>query len=199
MRHARLLPLLAAALTMAACGPTAEEAALRNIMTRVSIRKYEQRPVEAEKVEKLLRGGMAAPTSHNRQPWHFVVLSDTAIIRRYAAGSGHHAEMIAQTPLHIFVCGDTTRMSEGAGRDFWVLDASAASENILLAAHAMGLGAVWLSVYPMQKKIEGVSRKLHLGGELIPLCDICVGYPAESPEPKDKWDPGKVTTNPEVY
>lgn len=199
MRHAKPLALLAAALTLAACGPTAEEAALRNIMTRVSIRKYEQRPVEAEKVERLLRAGMAAPTSRNRQPWHFVVLSDTAIIRRYAAGSGHHSEMIAQTPLHIFVCGDTTRMSEGAGRDFWIQDVSAASENILLAAHAMGLGAVWLSVYPMQQKMESVSRKLHLGGELIPLCDICVGYPAESPEPKDKWDPGKVTTNPEVY
>lgn len=90
-------------------------------------------------------------------------------------------------------------MGAGAGRDFWALDVSAAPENILQAAHAMGLGAAWLSVYPMQKKVESVSRKLHMGGELIPLCDICVGYPAESPEPKDKRGPGKETTNPEVY
>ena len=136
---------------------------------------------------------MAAPSARDRRPWHFVVLNDTADIHAYAATMKHHGEMVAQTPLVIYACGDTTMMMPGQARDFWVEDVSCASENILLAAHAMGLGAVWTSVYPEARKVKGVSQALHLPGNLIPLNCILIGYPDEAPQPKDKWDEDKIT------
>ena len=166
---------------------------MNNILTRTSIRKFEQRPVEQSKVLALLRAGMAAPTARDRRPWHFVVLNDTADIHAYAATMKHHGEMVAQTPLVIYACGDTTMMMPRQARDFWVEDVSCASENILLAAHAMGLGAVWTSVYPEARKVKGVSQALHLPGNLIPLNCILIGYPDEAPQPKDKWDEDKIT------
>ena len=166
---------------------------MNNILTRTSIRKFQQRPVEQSKVLALLRAGMAAPSARDRRPWHFVVLNDTADIHAYAATMKHHGEMVAQTPLVIYACGDTTMMMPGQARDFWVEDVSCASENILLAAHAMGLGAVWTSVYPETRKVKGVSQALHLPGNLIPLNCILIGYPDEAPQPKDKWDEDKIT------
>lgn len=166
---------------------------MNNILTRTSIRKFQQRPVEQSKVLALLRAGMAAPSARDRRPWHFVVLNDTADIHAYAATMKHHGEMVAQTPLVIYACGDTTMMMPGQARDFWVEDVSCASENILLAAHAMGLGAVWTSVYPEARKVKGVSQALHLPGNLIPLNCILIGYPDEAPQPKDKWNEDKIT------
>lgn len=97
------------------------------------------------------------------------------------------------TPLFIFVCADTTRMAEGQGKELWIQDLSAISENILLAAHAMGLGACWTTIYPIQKKVNGISRTLNLPGNLIPLNGIIIGYPDEPEQPKDKWDTKKIT------
>ncbi|MBM6992620.1 MAG: nitroreductase family protein [Prevotella sp.] len=172
----------------------AEEAVLSNIMTRTSIRKYQQRPVETDKQEKLLRAAMASPSSRNMQPWHFVVLNDEQNISQLAAGLRNN-EMIKGAPLAIIVCGDTTRMQSGQARDFWIEDVSAASENILLAAHAMGLGAVWTSVYPVMGKVKGFTHALKLPGNLIPFNCILIGYPAEQPEVQDKWDTHKITYN----
>lgn len=169
------------------------EAALQNIMTRTSVRQFKQQPVEDAKIEALLRAGMASPTSGDMQPWHFVVLKEKKDIERYAASNKYHAEDIKKTPLFIFVCADTTRMTEGQGRELWVQDLSAASENILLAAHAMGLGACWTTIYPIQKKVAGISRTLKLPGNLIPLNGIIIGYPDEPLQPKDKWDEKKIT------
>ncbi len=169
------------------------EAVLQNIMTRTSVRKFKQQPVEDAKIEALLRAGMASPTSGDMQPWHFVVLKDKKDIEQYAASNKYHAEDIKKTPLFIFVCADTTRMAEGQGRELWVQDLSAVSENILLAAHAMGLGACWTTIYPIQKKVMGISRTLKLPANLIPLNGIIIGYPDEPLQPKDKWDEKKIT------
>lgn len=168
-------------------------AAIQNIMTRTSVRKLKQQPVEDAKIEQLLRAGMAAPTADDRQPWHFVVLKDSKDIERYAASNSRHADDIRRTPLFIFVCADTTRMAEGMGRDLWIQDCSAVSENILLAANALGLGACWTTIYPIQKKVVGISRTLKLPGNLIPLNAIIIGYPDEPLQPKNKWDEQKIT------
>lgn len=173
--------------------PNDSAVVMNNILTRTSIRKFQQRPVEKAKVLALLKAGMAAPTARDLRPWHFVVLSDTADIHAYASTMKHHGEMIAQSPVVIYACGDTTRMMEGQARDFWVEDVSCASENILLAAHVMGLGAVWTSVYPEMRKVNGVSKALGLPANLVPLNCILVGYPDEAPEPKDKWDESNIT------
>ena len=84
-------------------------------------------------------------------------------------------------------------MAEGQGKELWVQDLSAVSENILLAAHAMGLGACWTTIYPIQKKVNGISRTLNLPGNLIPLNGIIIGYPDEPEQPQDKWDTKKIT------
>lgn len=184
---------LPACITEATKGDAAAQAALQNIMTRTSVRHFKQQSVEDSKIETLLRAGMAAPTSGNMQPWHLVVLKDQKDIEAYAATNRYHADDIRKTPLFIFVCADTTRMTEGQGRELWVQDLSAVSENILLAAHAMGLGACWTTVYPIEKKVKGISRALHLPGNIIPLNGIIIGYPDEPLQPKDKWDPKKIT------
>ncbi len=191
----KLKTMLVAAMAAAsfASANAQTELVLQNIMTRTSVRKFKQQPVEDDKIETLLRAGMAAPTSGDMQPWHFVILKEKKDIEKYAASNKYHAEDIRKTPLFIFVCADTTRMTEGQGRELWVQDLSAASENILLAAHALGLGACWTTVYPIQKKVQSISRTLKLPANLIPLNGIIIGYPDEPLQPKDKWDEKKIT------
>ncbi|MBR4572070.1 MAG: nitroreductase family protein [Prevotella sp.] len=168
------------------------EVILGSIMTRTSVRRYTDQPVTKETVEKLLRAGMAAPTAVNKQPWHFVAITSREKLDELA-GTGRNGGMLRQAPLAIVVCGDMDKALTGKGQDFWIQDCSAATENILLAAHALGLGAVWTGVYPMDERVAEVSKVLALPQNLVPLCTIIIGYPAEQPKPKDKWKPENVT------
>ena len=172
----------------------AEQAVLDNIATRTSIRDYEARPVEKEKIEKMLRAAMAAPTAMNKQPWHFVVVDQRNVLDALA-GANPYAKMLKKAPLAIVVCGNTDKMIEGGGRDFWIQDASAATENLLLAAHAMGLGAVWTGAYPSEERCISISKVLSLSDNLIPLNMIVVGYPAEQPQPKQKFKEENISYN----
>lgn len=171
---------------------TQEQAVLDNIATRTSIRDYEARPVEKEKVEKMLRAAMAAPTAMNKQPWHFVVVDQRSMLDSLAAANPN-AKMLLKAPLAIVVCGDMDKVIEGGGRDFWIQDASAATENLLLAAHAMGLGAVWTGAYPSEERSKAISATLSLPDNLVPLNMIVIGYPAEHPQPKDKFKEENIT------
>lgn len=172
----------------------AEQAVLDNIATRTSIRDYEARKVEKEKIEKMLRAAMAAPTAMNKQPWHFVVVDKRDVLDALAEVNPY-AKMLKKAPLAIVVCGDTDKMIEGGGRDFWIQDASAATENLLLAAHAMGLGAVWTGAYPSEERCKGISGALSLSDNLIPLNMIVIGYPAENPQPKEKFKEENISYN----
>lgn len=168
--------------------------AIETIMTRTSIRSFTDRQVSADTIEMLLRAGMAAPTAVNKQPWHFVVINDRAVMDSLG-GNGRQSQMWKESPLAIVVCGDMEKALEGPAQDFWVQDCSAATENILLAAHALGLGAVWTGCYPMEERMANVSQVLNLPETVIPLCVIVMGYPNENPDPKDKWKPENVTYN----
>lgn len=186
------LMLLGATMTKAATDGDGNEA-LNCIMTRTSIRQYQDRPVEQEKVEQLLRAAMAAPTAVNKQPWHFYVLNTKEAINRLADASQRGGDMVRSAALVIVVCGDMDKALEGKAREYWIQDTSAATENLLLAAHALGLGAVWTGVYPMKERVEMTTKVLNLPENLVPLCTILIGYPAENPTPKDKWKPENVT------
>lgn len=186
------LMLFGASMTKAATDGDGNEA-LNCIMTRTSIRQYQDRPVEQEKVEQLLRAAMAAPTAVNKQPWHFYVLNTKEAINRLADASQRGSDMVRSAALVIVVCGDMDKALEGKAREYWIQDTSAATENLLLAAHALGLGAVWTGVYPMKERVEMTTKVLSLPENLVPLCTILIGYPAESPTPKDKWKPENVT------
>lgn len=163
-------------------------AAMENIMTRTSIRDYEDRAVEDDKLELILRAAMAAPSAGNKQPWRFVVVKDKAVLSALSA-KFQTMKMVEKAPLAVVVCGDTTQIFPGEGRDYWVEDASAATENLLLAAHAQGLGAVWCGVYPLSERVRYVQELLQLPDHIVPLNVVPMGYPAEDPAPKDKWNP----------
>ena len=200
----KILSVLAGLVTMTACNstePKAESAAntdgkaiVENIMTRTSIRNYTDQAISPDTIETLLRAGMAAPTAVNKQPWHFVAVTDKENLSGLATANPN-AGMAAKAPLAIVVCGDMTKALEGGGRAFWIQDCSAATENILLAAHALGLGAVWTGTYPNEERVTAVSEVLKLPEYIIPLCTIVIGHPAESPAPKDKWKPEIVSYN----
>ena len=171
-----------------------KNAAIETIMTRTSIRSYTDHTVSADTVEMLLRAGMAAPTAVNAQPWHFVVINERAKLDELA-GTNRHGDMLRQAPLAIVVCGNMEKAMQGPGQAFWIQDCSAATENILLAAHALGLGAVWTGCYPMEERVAAVSEVLGLPETIVPLCVIVMGYPNENPQPKDKWKPENVSYN----
>ena len=171
-----------------------KNAAIETIMTRTSIRSFTDQAVADETVETLLRAGMAAPTAVNAQPWHFVVVNERAKLDELA-GTNRHGNMLREAPLAIVVCGNMEKAMKGPAQAFWVQDCSAATENILLAAHALGLGAVWTGCYPMEERMTQVSQVLGLPETIVPLCVIVMGYPNENPQPKDKWKPENVSYN----
>ena len=171
-----------------------KNAAIENIMTRTSVRKFKDQPVEAEKVETMLRAAMAAPTAMNKQPWHFVVVNDREALSRLA-GEGGRGNMVRTAPLAIVVCGDLTKAADGERQQFWIQDASAAAENLLLAAHAVGLGAVWTSAWPNAQKCRHIQEALSLPENIMPLNITVIGYADEQPEPKNKWKPENVSYN----
>ena len=174
--------------------PADDSGAYQTILSRTSVRAYTDQKVEKAKIEKLLRAAMAAPTAVNKQAWHFVVIEDKHILEQIAEEIPT-AKMAARAPLAITVCGDMKKALDGEGRDFWVQDASAATENLLLTAHAMGLGAVWTGVYPIKDKVEATRALLKLPETIVPLGTIVIGYPKEKPLPKDKWKPENVSYN----
>ena len=169
------------------------DAAIENIMTRTSIRQFKDQPVEQEKIDIMLKAAMAAPTAVNLQPWHFIVINDKKVIGQLAGGQPTNA------PLMIAVCGDTnkTTMPDGKGKlpDFWVQDVSAATENLLLAAHALELGAVWTGVYPIMERTAEVANVLNCPQNIVPLAVVRIGYPDEAPTPKDKFKVENVSYN----
>lgn len=171
-----------------------QKSTIEDIMTRTSVRAYSDKEVESEKVDTLLRAAMAAPTAGNKQPWRFVVINDKAILDSISENF-HTMTMAKDASVAVIMCGDVTATFDGDGRDYWIQDVSAASENLLLAAHAMGLGAVWCGIYPQMSRVEHFSKMLSLPQEVIPMACICVGYPLGETTPKDKWKPEYIHYN----
>ncbi len=169
------------------------QAAIENIMTRTSIRKYKDQPIEQEKIDIMLKAAMAAPTAVNMQPWHFIVIDDKKTIDLLSGQQPTNA------PLLIAVCGDTnkTTMPDGKGKlpDFWIQDVSAATENLLLAAHALGLGAVWTGVYPVMERTAEIANVLNCPNNIVPVVVVRIGYPDECPQPKNKFNEENISYN----
>lgn len=164
------------------------KAVLENIAARKSVRKYLKKEVEEEKITAMLKAGMAAPSGMDRRPWEFVVVTDRAALDSMAAGLPY-AKMLTQAPMAIVVCGDSTRSS------YWYVDCSAVTQNILLAAEALGLGAVWTAAYPYEDRIGIVRKYTNMPEQIVPLCIIPVGYPDGPQKAKDKYDESKIHRN----
>jgi nitroreductase len=159
--------------------------ALTAIHTRRSIRQFADAPVTDEQLETLLRAAMAAPSAGNQQSWRFVVVRDEATRMRLAEATPY-ASPVARAPLGIVVLGDT-RGNKHPG--YWVQDCSAAVENLLLAAHAIGLGAVWIGVHPVEERENNVREIVGTPQGVVPLCLIAVGVPANPGPEVDRFKP----------
>lgn len=173
---------------------TPEQIVLENIASRASIRAYTSDTVEQTKIDQLLRAAMAAPSAVNKQPWHFIVVTDKELLSRLATAAPN-ARMAAQAPLAIVVCGDMDKTLEGEAKEYWTQDAAAATQNILLAAHAMGLGAVWTGFYPVMERCEKARQLLQIPDQYMPFCTIVIGYPDERPAAKNKFKTENISYN----
>jgi len=164
--------------------------ALEAILTRRSVRKYTEKPVSDETVRKLLEAAMAAPSAHNRQPWHFIVVRDRATLSKIP-GYHQYSKMLETAALAIVVCGDN-KVQE---TDFWIEDCSAATENMLIAANAMGLGAVWLGVHPSKQLMEDTRKLFGIPDHVNPLCIVSLGYALEQKPPRQNYNAERIHNN----
>ena len=161
------------------------------IKGRRSIRRYEHRPVPEELVTQLLEAAMAAPSASNETPWHFILVTRRDLLDQLAERHPY-ARMLTDAPLCIVPCGDLTLVPEGLSGEFWIQDLSAATQNLLLAATALGLGAVWCGVHPRPERVDMVREVLSIPQRAVPLCLIPVGFPAEDKPPRTQYDPERV-------
>ena len=193
----KVLTWALAAIVLAGCAKqpkVMENEAINNIMTRVSVREFTGEKISEAQLDTLLRAAMAAPSAINKQPWAFIVVTDEAKVAAlgealpYSRCSNHPA-------VAIIPCGDLSKAIEGEMGAFWINDVSAATENLLLAALAMGLGAVWTGLHPDMNRAKMVQDMLGVPEHIIPLCVVPVGIPAEQPAVKDKYKPENIHYN----
>lgn len=164
-----------------------------NLFARRSIRRYTGQEVTPEEIEVLLRAAMAAPSAGNRKPWHFVVVDEREILG--ALADAHpYARMLHEAPVCVVPCGEPDLGASGK-KGYWIQDLSAATENILLAAVGLGLGAVWCGVFPVQERVKATQRILGLPEHIVPLAYIAVGHPAEKKPPRTQYDATRVHVN----
>ncbi|MDA3954963.1 MAG: nitroreductase family protein [Bacteroidales bacterium] len=164
---------------------------IKGILTRRSIRKYTDKQISEEQIETLLKAGMYAPSASNQQPWHFIVIKDREILNKIAEVHPY-AKMLTQAPLAILVCGD---QNLELSKDYWVVDCSAATQNILLAAHDLGLGAVWLGVHPRIERKADIRKIFELPNHIQPMSLISIGYPDEEKEMPERFKPERIHYN----
>ena len=159
---------------------------LEAIFARRSIRAYAKEPVSDEIIADLLKAGMAAPSSNNRKPWHFVVIRKRETLAKLA-DVHPHGKMLNEAAAAIAVCGDTT-----IAPDFWIQDCAAATENVLIAVAELGLGAVWLGCHPREDRVAAIRGVLEIPAHIGILSLISIGHPAETKEPRTQYDGKRV-------
>jgi nitroreductase len=165
-----------------------KDAILQNIYTRRSIRKYTKQAVDPELIKTVIKAGMYAPSAVNKQPWHFIVFDDRKIFNQIMSIHSN-AGMLEYTPVAILVCGDEM-LAHAPG--YIPCDCSAATQNMLLAAHALGLGAVWIGLYPREQRIEGLKKVFNLPDHIVPFSIVSLGYPDEKKKMTDRFKEERV-------
>jgi len=161
---------------------------LEAIFTRRSIRRFTGEPVGEDHLKLLMKAGFSAPSAHNFQPRNFVVVRDKNILEAIAEAHPY-AKMLPQAGCGIIVCGDKKKQGSTS---FILEDCSASIENMLLAAHGIGLGAVWCALYPVKQVIKTVTKFLNLPSNIIPVGMVVVGHKNEEKAPADRYDESKI-------
>jgi nitroreductase len=160
------------------------------IFGRRSIRAYAPQAVSDEAVQKLLEAAMAAPSAAATDPWRFVVVRNRDMLLRIADALPY-GKMVGSAALGMVVCGDLEAAHDHQ-LSYLLQDCSAAIENLLLCAHVLGLGACWLGVHPREQRVKDLQEILKLQVSLIPVACIAIGYPAETKEPRTRFNPDYV-------
>jgi len=169
---------------------TKQEAILSVIHNRKSVRNYTDKPVSKEDLTTIIKAGMAAPTGFDARPWQFIAITDRNTMLELRKELVY-AKGLDGSPAAIVVCGDMNKADKRAP-EFWITDASAATQNILLATEGMGLGGVWCTLYPGKERMDHARKVLNLPDHIMPLCVIPLGYPTGIEKPKDKFDPNNI-------
>lgn len=164
---------------------------LEIIFTRRSIRKYKPEPVDRKDLRTIIEAGMHAPSARNQQPWQFIVIENNGI-KEQITRAHPYASMLPGAPVAILVCGDTN-LEKSSG--YWPIDCSAATQNMLLAAHALGIGSVWLGVHPRNERKDAIRKICDLPENIEPFALIVLGYPDEHKEKPARWKPERVQLN----
>lgn len=163
---------------------------LQFIYNRRSIRKYDNRDIPAEMFHDLFEAAMAAPSAVAKDPWHFLLIRDRitldGLLKILPNG-----QMLRQSPAAIIACGDIDK-AHANEVSYMLQDLSAAVENLLLAATALGLGSCWLGMHPRQDRIDGIRKMFSLPENIIPMCGIALGWPAEKPAPRTRFNPDRI-------
>lgn len=200
------LGLVAGVFMATSCGNAGKTAASKDaisvIMSRKSVRSFTSQPVTDAQMETMLKAAMAAPTGHNVRPWSFVVLRDVKDVEAIFGTANHNLGIFKKAPAIVVFCADTTVVKKATKNPdtpmslkpngTWRDDMGACTENFLLAAEYLGLGAVWTASYPYPDRMDPVKKSLGLPAEVVPYCAVAVGYPDKENQPKDKWDPSRI-------
>lgn len=150
---------------------------IQAIMTRVSTRQFSDELISDTTLRTILEAGMAGPSAVNARPWQFIVVQDKDMLNRMADVNGRAAEPLRRAALGVLLCGDLSRAFERAP-DYWVVDGTIACQNMILAAHAMGVGSVWLGTWPQEEKVQGQAKLFSLPEHIVPHSIVAFGYPA---------------------
>lgn len=161
---------------------------IKGIIERRSIRKYTGEKISDEKIKKILKAGMYAPSGGNAQPWDFVVVRDKKLLGEMTKVHPY-SHPLKEADCAIIVCGN---LEKEKFKDLWIQDCSAATENILLASHALGLGSVWLGLYPEMDRVDGVRNLINAPANVVPFSIVSLGYPAEEKSIPDRYDENNV-------
>jgi nitroreductase len=161
---------------------------LKAIQTRRSVRKYTEQPVTDEQLREILKAAMSAPSAGNEQAWQFLVIRERESLRKIAE-TLQYGKMTANAQLAVIICGD---LKKEVHKGYWVQDCSAAAQNFLLAAHELGLGAVWLGVHPVQDRVDHIRKLFALPEHVIPLGIFPIGYPNHALSVVDRYNEAAV-------
>ncbi|WP_053983495.1 nitroreductase family protein [Niameybacter massiliensis] len=161
---------------------------MKEIFSRASVRKFKERKVEREKIEKLLQAAMAAPSAGNQQPWEFIVVEAKETLCKLS-GVSPYARSLAEAPLAIVVLANKKALKY---LDYWQQDLGAATQNMLLEAVHLELGGVWLGIAPLEERMQYVSEVFNLPEYLQAYAIVPFGYPANEPKPQNRYEVTRV-------
>jgi nitroreductase len=161
------------------------------ILTRRSVRKYNKKPISNKIINELLEAAMSAPSAGNEQPCHFIIIDEPHILEKVPTFH-NHAQMLKDASLAILVCCD---MKLDKHNGMWIQDCSAATENMLIAVRAKGLGAVWLGIFPREERVKGMKDLLNIPKNIIPFSLISIGYSAENQGRINRYNSNRIHHN----